>query len=182
MASVSDDELRQLLDRDQIRQLAYKYAHCWDNLDFHGWASCFAPDGVYWEGGGPVFKGYDELRSYAEDTAPRVQGRFHLQMNQYVEVEGDTAKAHTYALIVEELTPVRSGTYDDRLVRTEDGWKFTKRTVTCLYPSFLPIEGNDMAAWLFSPEVKGGWQHRSKWRQQQYNLPPAFFQGIAGVK
>ena len=32
-----------------------------------------------------------------------VQGRFHLQMNQYVQVEGDTAKAHSYALIVEEL-------------------------------------------------------------------------------
>jgi hypothetical protein len=103
-------------------------------------------------------------------------------MNQYVAVEGDTARAHSYLLIVEQLTPVRSGTYDDELVRTDAGWKFAKRTVTCLYPAFLPIAGNDMAAWLFSAEVGGGWQHRSKWRQLQYNLPPAFFQGIAGVK
>ena len=108
MASVSDEELRQLLDRDQIRQLAYKYAHCWDNLDFHGWASCFAPDGVYWEGGGPVFKGYDELRSYAEDTAPRVQGRFHLQMNQYVEVDGDTATGRCRACVLCNSVNVRS--------------------------------------------------------------------------
>jgi ketosteroid isomerase-like protein len=182
MASVSDKEVRELLDRDEIRQLMYKYGHCWDNLDFRGWAECFTPDGTYWEGSGLIFKGYDELLSYCQDTSPRVQGRYHLQMNQYVQVEGDTALAHSYALIVEELTPVRSGTYDDRLVRTDDGWKFEKRTVTCLYPSFLPIEGNDMASWLFSDEVGGGWQHRSKWRQQQYNLPPAFFQGIAGVK
>jgi hypothetical protein len=161
----------------------YKYAHCWDNLDFEGWAKCFEEnEGVYWEGGGPVFKGHEELVSYARDTAPRVQGRFHLQLNQYVEVENDTAKAHSYCFVMEGLVAVRSGTYDDRLIRTDDGWRFAKRTVTCLYPAFLPIEGNDMAAWLFSSEVGGGWQHRSKWRQLQYNLPPAFFQGASGVQ
>ena len=67
-------------------------------------------------------------------------------------------------------------------MRTDTGWKFLTRTVTCLYPSILPIAGRDMAAWLFSEECKGGWQHRSKWRQKQYNLPPAFFEGIAGVQ
>lgn len=182
MASVSDEELRRVVDRDEIRQLMYKYAHCWDNLDFHGWASCFTPDGEYYEGGGQYPIGYDELRSYAEETSPRVQGRFHLQMNQYVEVNGDTANAHSYLFIVEKLTPVRSGTYDDRVVRTDEGWKFSKRTVTCLYPSYLPIESKELASWLFSPEVGGGWQHRSKWRAQQYNLPSAFFEGAAGAK
>ena len=47
MAPVSDRELRELLDRDQIRQLMYKYAHCWDNLDHQGWVDCFlAGEGV----------------------------------------------------------------------------------------------------------------------------------------
>src|SRR5271155_1929261 len=86
VASVSDDEIREVLDRDDIRQLMYKYAHCWDNLDFRGWATCFTPDGVYYDGGGPVLTGYDELLSYCEETSPRVQGRYHLQMNQYVQV------------------------------------------------------------------------------------------------
>ena len=71
MATVSDEELRQLIDRDEIRQLMYKYAHCWDNLDFRGWASCFTEDGVYWEGSGLIFKGYEELLSYCQDTSPR---------------------------------------------------------------------------------------------------------------
>ena len=183
MAVISDDELRKLVDRDEIRQLMYKYAHCWDNLDFQGWVDCFREEeGVYWEGGGPVLTGYEELLAYAEETAPRVQGRFHLQLNQYVQVDGDAAKAHSYCLIIEGLKAVRSGTYDDDLVRTDKGWQFAKRTVTCLYPAILPIAGKDMAAWLFSPEAGGGWQHRSKWRQKQYNLPQAFFEGIAGVQ
>lgn len=183
MAVISEDELRKLVDRDEIRQLMYKYAHCWDNLDFQGWVDCFREEvGVYWEGGGPVLTGHGELLAYAQETAPRVQGRFHLQLNQYVQVDGDTAKAHSYCLIIEGLKAVRSGTYDDDLVRTDKGWQFAKRTVTCLYPAILPIAGNDMAAWLFSPEAGGGWQHRSKWRQKQYNLPQAFFEGIAGVQ
>ena len=183
MAVISDDELRKLVDRDEIRQLMYKYAHCWDNLDFQGWVDCFREEeGVYWEGGGPVLTGYEELLAYAQETAPRVQGRFHLQLNQYVQVGGDVAKAHSYCLIIEGLKAVRSGTYDDDLVRTDKGWQFAKRTVTCLYPAILPIAGKDMAAWLFSSEAGGGWQHRSKWRQKQYNLPQAFFEGIAGVQ
>lgn len=183
MAPASDRELRELLDRDQIRQLMYKYAHCWDNLDHEGWVDCFLEgEGVYWEGGGPVLKGHEELLAYAEETAPRTQGKFHLQLNQYVAVDGDTAKAHSYAFIIEGLTGNRAGTYDDDLVRTDKGWKFLTRTVTCLYPSILPIAGRDMAAWLFSEEAKGGWQHRSKWRQKQYKLPQAFFEGIAGVQ
>jgi len=178
--SVSEEAIQQFIDRDEIRQLMYRYGHCWDNLDFQGWAEVFADDGVYWEGGGPVFKGHAELVSYAQDTAPRVNGRFHLQMNQYVVVDGDTAKAHSYMMVVEGLTPIRSGTYDDELVRTDKGWRFAKRVVSCLYPNGLPIAGNDMAAWMFSPEVGGGWQHRSKWRALQYNLPashPLFQQG-----
>ena len=182
MAVVSDEELRKLIDRDEVRQLMYKYAHCWDNLDFQGWVDCFGKDGVYWEGGGPVLTGQEELLAYAQETAPRVQGRFHLQLNQYVQVDGDTAKAHSYCLIIEGLKAVRSGTYDDELVRTNKRWQFARRTVTCLYPAILPIAGTDMAAWFFSPEVGGGWQHRSKWRQKQYNLPQAFFEGIAGVQ
>lgn len=159
-------------DRDEIRQLMYRYGHTWDNWDFEGWAGVFTDDGIYWEGGGPVFKGHRELVAYAQDTAPRFSGRFHIVTNQLIDVEGDSAKAHSYFLIVEGLSPVLSGTYDDRLVRTANGWRFAKRTVTCLFPSELPIEGNDMAAWVFdSPTVGGGWQHRSKWRALQYGLP-----------
>jgi ketosteroid isomerase-like protein len=171
MPSAKQDEIRQLLDREEIRQLMYKYGHKWDNLDFEGWADVFTEDGTYWEGGGPVIKGREALISYAEDTGPRFSGRFHIVANQYVDVDGDTAKAHSYFLIVEGLNPCLSGTYDDEVVRTRDGWRFAKRVVTCLFPAGFPIAGNDMAAWMFSPSAGGGWQHRSQWRANQYHLP-----------
>src|SRR5439155_19896205 len=65
-------------DRDEIRQLMYRYGHTWDNLDAQGWADVFTEDGIYWEGGGPVIKGRYELIAYAQDTAPRFSGRFHI--------------------------------------------------------------------------------------------------------
>jgi ketosteroid isomerase-like protein len=157
-------------DRDEIRQLMYRYGHTWDNQDAHGWVNVFTEDGVYWEGGGPVFKGHEELYWYARDTQPRFSGRFHIVTNQLIDVEGDTAKAHSYFLIVEGLAPCLSGTYDDKIVRTANGWRFAERIVTCLYPGGFPIAGNDMASWVFSSEVGGGWQHRSMWRAKQYSL------------
>ncbi len=171
MPSAKEDAIQRLIDREEIRQLMYRYGHTWDNLDFEGWANVFTEDGTYWEGGGPVLKGREALLSYAQDTGPRFNGRFHIVANQYVVVDGDTAKAHSYFLIVEGLMPCLSGTYDDDVVRRPEGWRFAQRVVTCLYPAGFPIAGNDMAAWLFSPEVGGGWQHRSKWRGNQYNLP-----------
>ena len=50
MASVQTRNSGNWSTEMNIRQLMYKYAHCWDNLDFRGWASCFTEDGVYWGG------------------------------------------------------------------------------------------------------------------------------------
>jgi uncharacterized protein (TIGR02246 family) len=170
MASVKEDEIRDLMDREEIRQLMYRYGHTWDNFDTQGWAGVFTDDGIYWEGGGPIITGREALVSYAQDTAPRFSGRFHIVANQLVEVEGDKAKAHSYFLIVEGLTPCLSGTYDDDVVRTPGGWRFAKRVVTVLHPAGFPIAGNDLAAWIFSPGFGGGWQHRSQWRTTQYSV------------
>lgn len=166
-----EDDVRELKDREEIRQLMYRYAHTWDNLDAHGWVDVFTEDGTYWEGGGPIPQGHDELLTYARHTQPRAQGRFHIVANQYIQLDGDRAKAHSYFLIVEGLNPYYSGTYDDDVVRTSKGWRFQKRVVTVLYPEGFPIAGGDMAAWIFNnPEVGGGFQHASKWLARQYNV------------
>jgi hypothetical protein len=157
-------------DRDEIRQLMYRYGHCWDNFDAQGWADVFIEDGVYWEGGGPIIKGRDELVAYAQDTSPLFSGRFHIVTNQLIDVEGDEAKAHSYFCIIEGLNPCLTGTYDDDVIRTPQGWRFAKRVVTVLHPAGFPIAGNDMASWVFSPGVGGGAQHRSMWRKLQYQV------------
>lgn len=158
-------------DSFEIQQLMYRYGHTWDNLDYEGWANVFTEDGVYWEGGGPIVRGRQDLINYASITSPRYSGRFHIVANQLIDVEGDNAKAHSYFTIIDGLTPVLNGSYDDRVVRTPDGWRFAKRTVTCLAPEGFPIESDDMASWIFSPSVGGGWQHRFQWRAAQYISP-----------
>jgi len=166
-------------NRDEITQNMYRYGHTWDNQDAEGWADVFTEDGYYYDGGGKEVVGREALVAYARQFGPDYSGRFHIVTNPFIAVEGDTAKAHSYFLIVEGLTPCLSGTYDDQVVRTPKGWRIKRRVVSVLHPAEFvdvsgayggapgtrykfPIAGHDMAAWVLSPSAGGGWQHRRR--------------------
>jgi hypothetical protein len=153
MPSVTEDQL-------EIMQLMYRYGHTWDNLDAEGWAGVFTDDGYYYTGGGQDVIGREALTSYAKEFGPRYSGRFHMVTNPLIAVEGDAAKAHAYFLILEGLVPVLTGTYDDEMVRTPQGWRFAKRAVTILGPGGYPPASHEMAAGLLSPRL--GLQHRGQ--------------------
>ena len=64
---------------------------------------------------------------------PAAPKRMHFVMNSIITPEAGQAQARSNYLVMVEGPdgPVASvcGTYDDRLVRTADGWRFQQRTL-----------------------------------------------------
>lgn len=113
-------------DRDEILQLLYRYNHAIDSGDAEGWADTFTEDGLF---EGPVPGG---LRGRAQlvEFASGVSGIRHMVLNPLVDVDGDTAGVRAYILVLAGGQVVTVGTYDDTVVRTPAGWRFSRRLFT----------------------------------------------------
>ena len=60
---------------------------------------------------------------------PAISFTRHHITNPLIEVDGDFANARSYFAVTSNNGPDHSGTYVDRLVRTEQGWRFAYRVV-----------------------------------------------------
>jgi len=112
-------------DRDEILQLAYRYNHAIDSGDAQGWADTFIPDGVF-DVAGQVRSGRDELVAFAAS----VHGLRHTLANPVIDVVGEAATMRAYFVVFQGTALIGTGTYTDELVRTPEGWRFTKRVST----------------------------------------------------
>ena len=133
---VRDAELSWLVDRTRICELTARYNRCFDDGDPDGFAATFTVDGVMEVAGGPVTKGRAALAEMCRHTP---YGIVHVTVDATVEVDGDRATQDVTLLVVNRPAPdapsearrskvQRSGRYHDELVRTEDGWRFARRT------------------------------------------------------
>jgi hypothetical protein len=118
-------------DKVEIIDLLGRYAWYVNTQDNEGFAACFTEDGV-WEGAGfGRVAGTEALRNLWSGQAPRNP---HLPLNYAIDVDGDTASAHSDILIVGvedgrwAITTV--GAYDDKLVRVGGAWKIQYRKFT----------------------------------------------------
>jgi ketosteroid isomerase-like protein len=117
-------------DRDAIRDLLARYTYNGDRGRLDALTACFAADGVLeYPGASP--KGPDAIAaSLGSGTRdPRQTFVRHHITNPLIAVDGDTATARSYFAVHSDFGPDHSGTYDDRLVRTADGWRFAHRRV-----------------------------------------------------
>ena len=130
-----DDELRWLVDRTRIRELTARYNRCFDDGDPEGFASTFTEDGVMEVAGGFSAAGRDELREMCRRTP---YGTLHVTADATVEIDGDRAVQDVTLLVVQRPKPdaaagertsslQRSARYHAELVRTPEGWRFTRR-------------------------------------------------------
>src|SRR5690606_557224 len=98
------------------------------------WGELFTEDAV-WEYPGIAFRGRAEIVAGVgamEPTEPR-QVR-HLAFLPVVDVDGDTARAWTDALVLANVPDagwqiVAQGRYHDRLVRDGGRWRFAHRSL-----------------------------------------------------
>lgn len=127
-----------LADRVEIEALLDEYALAIDTRDFDLVATLFTPDAQldYTSSGGPV-AGRDDVVAWLRASLPAVTLTQHLLTNRRIRINGNSATVRTELLNPllcdgehgTELT-LLGGRYDDRLVRTLDGWRIAERVHT----------------------------------------------------
>jgi len=115
-------------DYFEIQQLYARYNIAIDSGDAEGWAATFTSDGVF-----NTFSGHDALVGFIKTWREKLNGATRKHWNNNLQVTGNSkeASATTYLMLVDFSTKppsiLMSGSYTDSLVKTKDGWRFTKR-------------------------------------------------------
>lgn len=143
-----EERLKQLEDREEIRQLLMDYGKFLDQRDFEGFSQLFAESEGEWIGGmghassrQAIYNLMDEEIGHApESSGP---SNFHLFMNDTIELDGDRANATTkWVFMIQndagQPDPFYLGHYEDRLIRENGEWKFLKRVVYSDIPADNP--------------------------------------------
>jgi hypothetical protein len=126
-----DERLRWLLDRAEITELVYRYARVVDEKKWQGWEDCFEPDGVFEMEGTVVRR--EEMAGWLETHLRFYDATQHIMTNLSIEIDGDRARtvhylhsSHMPDLERPLLHSDVGGRYDTELVRSADGWRFTR--------------------------------------------------------
>ncbi|HWP66843.1 MAG TPA: nuclear transport factor 2 family protein [Candidatus Limnocylindria bacterium] len=135
--------LRELADRQAIRDLVTRYACAVDRRDFDAVAACFTPDAEtdYTFFAGPIAEVLEKIRAGVGGFAMTM----HVLGNHLAEVRGDTATSETYAVCYHRRPGVPDGAqlvvamrYLDELVRTPAGWRIRRRRATVEWQQHEP--------------------------------------------
>lgn len=128
------DQVAELVARQEIISLLYRYARGWDRLDQDALRSCFFEDSTHQHG---AFKG--RSHDFITTAFPRVaamKSTSHLITNPLVEVRGDRAFSECYFLAHHRRRDASGageedyfvqGRYIDRFERRGGEWKIAQR-------------------------------------------------------
>ena len=130
---LSVDQLRELADRLDIVDVAIRYATALDTKNWLLLNEVFTPNGALAAGPIGEVKGPTAIAAAVARVLEGVTTQ-HLNANHIVSVTGDSATHNSY-LVARHVRPemsgtnwyVVAGTYSDRLVRTEQGWRIAHR-------------------------------------------------------
>lgn len=170
MALTIDD----LLARQEIADVILRYARGIDRLDFDLVRSCYHADA--YDDHGSFQGGVDDFISMCEKFLPRWTTTSHFMGNMLIEVDGDVARAETYAVAYhrreeedgtgkDDIFGVR---YVDRFEQRGDGWKIGHRVVATEWRRVDPVtnvkgrgevgvwgsrDGNDVIDWIMTAKA-----------------------------
>jgi len=118
-------------DRLAIHELIALHGHLMDEGQLDQLTQLFTDDVAYdlTPMDGPVLRGVDAVRQAAQDLGPR-NPVAHLVTNTVVDEEGGSVIARSKFLGVQRDGSFGSGTYDDQLRYTADGWRICTRRVS----------------------------------------------------
>ena len=128
-----EKKLRELLDRDEIRQVMMRYARGLDRLDFELTRSCYWDDAIE-DHGGYVGKPDDFIR-WADGTTLANRSTQHGIVNHSCDLQGDDAYCETYYMFtsVSDHAPhlMSTGRYIDhfqkRAGKSASEWRIANR-------------------------------------------------------
>lgn len=135
VSSTVDPAVRLLADRAEIHDVMMRYAAGVDRRDFELVRACFTPDVSGWS---------TERETLIEfiSGVRTFEMTMHMMGNQLIEVRGDDATMHTYAMLTHHRPGYYGGTYElnpsgnryaERLVR-QDRWVIAQRRADPLEP------------------------------------------------
>lgn len=138
-------KLENLIAKDEIREVLYRYCRGVDRLDHDLIASTFHENAVddhgYFQVSGPAIA--DVI---IEKTKEHSYASQHLIGNTLIDVIADVAVSESYLLALLEIsiggkphTRVRCGRYIDRLERRNGKWKIAHRTVVDEWDRVDPV-------------------------------------------
>ena len=126
----------EVADRLVIADLIARYAVVIDNRDFDALDALFTPDARidFSTFNGPVGD-LTEIKAFLSSTLPFFTRSQHMMGLPLIDLDGDTAHARTSCNnpMISEQPDGRTSVwliglwYDDDLVRTSDGWRFSAR-------------------------------------------------------
>lgn len=163
-----------LLAKQEIADVIYRYARGVDRLDYDLVRSCYHPD-AYDDHG--TFQGnVEEFIAYIEAFLPHNAVTQHFMGNMLIEVDGNVARAETYAVAYHRSErPDGSGKddtfgirYVDRFECRDGDWKIAHRVVATEWRRVDPVpagkirggvgvwgtrDGNDVVDWIMSAKA-----------------------------
>ena len=124
-------------DMIEIQSLYTRYNWLLDTGDAEGWAATFTPDGVFAiedQGAAGINAGHDAIVKFATGFHATLGAHVkHWNTNLMITPSATGAAGQVYLVLVDFATKpaslLASSTYSDELIKTKQGWRFTKRTV-----------------------------------------------------
>lgn len=137
---------QEISDRMQIRDLLVDYAYKVDDGDFDGLRGIFTPDAwLDYRATGAIAGDLEKMIAYLKQALPMLARYQHLMGNTRLQIEGDSAEATTQCfnpLVVEFDNQQRvmfvGLWYEDALVRTDAGWRISRRSQRLCYRHNFP--------------------------------------------
>ena len=142
--------VQRLEDLDAVRATVHDYCNCLDRGDFADLADVFTEDAeLELMGLARSLDGtYRSRRSIIDDfyarTADPSSHRFmtgHITTNLQIDLDGDTATTLGYFFEIVDDNLVLIGTYQHRLRRETDRWRFTFKRIVVRYRARLETSG-----------------------------------------
>jgi hypothetical protein len=137
---MASDDLRGLLDRQEIVDITVSYCRALDTCDWELLGSCFTEDGVLDVGPWGTHTGVETIVSLCAGLFPGFDRTQHVVANHVITISGDTATC-TCDLVAEHLLRSSAGgdqtttraVYRDELVRADRRWKIARRKLDIIW-------------------------------------------------
>lgn len=135
-----DARVKRLEDLEALAQLKHRYAAlCDDSYDADGLAQLFTEDAI-WDGGAMGrAEGREAIRELFSQAAQRMPFAIHHVSNPILEIDGDRARGRWYLwqpcvaaggqLTEDDQALWMAGRYEDRCVRRDGGWLFSRMKI-----------------------------------------------------
>jgi hypothetical protein len=139
--SERDADLQRLLDERDIVAVAVRYCWALDTRDWAALADVFVPEATAdLMTGGSTLEGLDAIVARISTALTPLDETQHLVSTHEVGVDGDAAthRCYMHAQHVRhdvdgDPNYVIAGRYEDRFVRTADGWRIAHRRLTPMW-------------------------------------------------